>query len=223
MRGFRESRTPPVGQITRNLSSPGGKNILLYRNSDLAYMSFHPIRHEGRSYVVTKRGLGMRWTRQRRAREGVAGRACARERSAGAQTNGAEKRLRLASRVSTRQPSKIRRGRPRTAKSCGPGARSWRQARGGGLHPTGCEMPRDPRGDGGNRARLTGEITKQAVKTIRAGKAGMSTAEPVVHPCAFPCARTAGASRRPVFPAPSVPQEGTELSKTSGAIRVAGM
>jgi len=96
--------------------------ILNYR------ITIRPTRHEGRSYVVTKRGLGMRWTRQRRAREGVAGRACARERSAGAQTNGAEKRLRLASRVSTRQPSKAGRGRPRTAKSCGPGARSWRQA-----------------------------------------------------------------------------------------------
>ncbi|QOZ10818.1 hypothetical protein XH96_27265 [Bradyrhizobium sp. CCBAU 51765] len=36
-------------------------------------------------------------------------------------------------------------------------------------------------GDGGNSASLPGESTKDTVKTIRAGKAGMP-ASPVVHP-----------------------------------------
>ena len=46
----------------------------------------HP--QEGRIAIVTDVGCGMRWTRQRRAREVVAGRIF-REQSTGAQTTGA--------------------------------------------------------------------------------------------------------------------------------------
>jgi hypothetical protein len=41
-------------------------------------------------------------------------------------------------------------------------------------HANRCGRRKHPRGDGGNRARLTGEITKETVKTIRAGKAVLS-------------------------------------------------
>ena len=44
---------------------------------------------EGRFAIVTDVGHGMRWTRQRWARDGIAGRVLARERSPGAQTNNA--------------------------------------------------------------------------------------------------------------------------------------
>ena len=47
----------------------------------------HPL--EGRIAIVTDVGRGMRWTRQRRARDVFAGRASACERSNGAQTTGA--------------------------------------------------------------------------------------------------------------------------------------
>ena len=39
--------------------------------------------------------------------------------------------------------------------------------------------------DGGKKARLTEEITKEAVKTIRAGNAGMAGVTVVTSSCAF--------------------------------------
>ncbi len=49
----------------RGLSSGLLKNIPLYRNSDLSYVSAIPAHQEGRSYVVTDREPGLRWARQR--------------------------------------------------------------------------------------------------------------------------------------------------------------
>ncbi len=93
---------------------------------------------------------------------------------------------------------------------------SWRPKAGvklrGGAHTDRCECRNHPRGDGGNRARLTGESAKQPLKpSRREGRA--VPAEPVVHPCAVFCARTAGASRRPAFPAPSFLKEGETIAK----------
>ena len=52
-------------------------------------------------------------------------------------------------------------GRLRTAKSCGPGAATLALRR------------RASAGNGGKKGRFPGESTKQAVKTTRAGKAGI--------------------------------------------------
>jgi hypothetical protein len=80
---------------------------------------------------------GMRWTWQRRARNGIAGRSLtARERSTGARTNGA-------STPSSKLGGRHMAGRSvwrrllRTAKPCGPGTRCWCQAGGGFSSPTG--------------------------------------------------------------------------------------
>ena len=70
-----------------------------------------------------------------------------------------------------------------------------------------------PQGDGGNSASLPGESTTYAVPTIRAGKAGMFGLHlyAAVHSlCACLAQWTAGASRLPVFPAPSSLKEGEE-------------
>ena len=72
---------------------------------------------------------------------------------------------------------------------------------------------RSPQGNGGNGARLPEESAKETVKAIRAGKAGMSRlhlwstrARSLAH-------GTAGASRRPAFPAPFLSREGEITSK----------
>jgi hypothetical protein len=56
--------------------------------------------------------------------------------------------------------------------------------------------------DGGQKARRTGESTKQPLKPLR--REGRLLAEPVVLPRAFCCTRTMGISGYPVFPAPSL-------------------
>ena len=54
--------------------------------------------------------------------------------------------------------------RPRTAKSCGPGAATVASSLQG----------KCPAGDGGKKRRFTGESTKEAVPTIARGKPVMS-------------------------------------------------
>ena len=75
---------------------------------------------------------------------------------------------------------------------------SWRSDAGAKLAKTLTRLA----DDGGNQAWSPGRsrITR---KTIAQGRPDES-AEPVVLPRAFFCTRTMGASRRPVFPAPSV-------------------
>src|SRR5882757_9730275 len=82
----------------------------------------------------------------------------------------------------------------RTAKSCGPDTltpvSSWR---------------RQTAGDGGKRARLTGESTKQTVKPSRAGMPGSSGGPVVTNSCVFTfCTRGCGCIGRPAFPTPFV-------------------
>jgi len=125
-RGLSLLKIRPTGKSDEKLSIPRDENISLFPKLKFAYVSPVPLT---RGAYASSRNAG--WDAVDAAASGakqVAGRAFVRERSGGVRTNGAEKRLRLASRVSTRQPSKAGRGRPRTAKSCGPGARSWRQA-----------------------------------------------------------------------------------------------
>jgi hypothetical protein len=88
------------------VSSAAMKNILVYRNDNQAHNPFRPEPAEGRFAIVTKRGLGMRWTRQSQAfRHGL---------PKGTVWTPDERAL-------------------RTAKSCGPGAATlalrWQQCR----------------------------------------------------------------------------------------------
>ncbi len=57
----------PTGKSMRlalnRLSSPSGKNILIFRNQKSVYIVSHPASQEGRFAVVTDVGCGMRWTR----------------------------------------------------------------------------------------------------------------------------------------------------------------
>ena len=62
----------------------------LTRRANHLYDSRHPVPEEGALAIVTERWDGMRWTRRYRARDGIAGRASARERSQDVQTSGAE-------------------------------------------------------------------------------------------------------------------------------------
>jgi hypothetical protein len=102
--------------------------------------STHPvgqIRSKTPANLCRQRGVGrrherwdrLRWTRQRRARDGFAGRV-SRERAARAD----ERRLNALCENFGRQHMSpveaLRIGKPRTAKACGPGARGWRQADG---------------------------------------------------------------------------------------------
>ena len=122
----------------------------------------------------------------------------------------------MASRVSTRQPSNVRRRSPRTVKSCGPDARCWRQVGGGAFTPTGVRRRKTSARRRWQQSSSHRGEHEAAVKTIRAGKAWLLQAEPVVQPCAFLCARIAGASRRPAFPAPSFSGTGVKMNQSSG-------
>ncbi len=85
----------------------------------------------------------MRWTRQRRARNVVAGRV-SRERSTACR----------------------RTAHARTAKSCGSGTRCWCQVGGGFFNPTGFGLAIFVN-DGDKTNSRTGKITKYAVKPLR--------------------------------------------------------
>jgi hypothetical protein len=81
------ARFAPDGQISKNLSSPFRKNISVFPKLKSGYMICHPVPQRGVSRSSRTRE-GMRWTRQRRRENGVAGRLT-RERSTGAQDDGA--------------------------------------------------------------------------------------------------------------------------------------
>ena len=83
----------PVGQITHGLVQCREQKYSASRLPQITPTSPPSVPQEGRIAIVTDVGCGMRWTRQRRARDVFAGRASARERSNGAQTT-ALKRLR---------------------------------------------------------------------------------------------------------------------------------
>jgi hypothetical protein len=149
----------PEGQISKNLSSPFHKNISLNLSgkSPLESRPSHPMRGADRESSRTRGG--MRWTRQRRARKGLQG-GFFRERSAGARTDGAAAHLRRNSPDGTRSGETFggdgRGRRSRIVLTPEAGVKSCGDA---STRPgPGCIC--DPQGDGGNRARLTGENTK---------------------------------------------------------------
>ena len=72
--GQGDRKAPPVGQITQFLSSLLDKNKTL-PSSGKSKLQTPPSRPtEGRVMIVAYVGQGMRWTRQRQARERIAGR-----------------------------------------------------------------------------------------------------------------------------------------------------
>ena len=100
----------------------------------------------------------------------------------------------------------------RTAKSCGPDARCWRQV--GGCASIQLDRARYPAGDGGNKAGHRGEHEGNR-KTIAQGKPGCLRWTCMLV-CAFLCAlrtRDRGCSAHPAFPAPSVRRARKLLAK----------
>jgi hypothetical protein len=78
----------PSGSLRNFVSSPLRKNILLFRKRKSAYIHPRLVPQRGVSRSSRTRG-GMRWTRQRRACNGIAGRIALRERYPARRTNGA--------------------------------------------------------------------------------------------------------------------------------------
>ena len=106
----------PDGQITISCPAVSRKIFRFRRRANHLYKlgPSHPKKGADRDRHETRGG--MRWTRQRRARNGIAGRLpWSRER----------------------EPACRRTALKRTAKPCGPGTRCWCQVGGGVASPTG--------------------------------------------------------------------------------------
>src|SRR3981081_849885 len=136
----------------------------------------------------------MRWTRQRFARDGVAGRV---------------ERL-----VSDYQAS----GREmlqRTAKSCGPDAPTLASSSRSCVGPTGLRQDISA-GDGGKQARSPGRARRKPLKPLRAGTSGDSGVLVVtrVRSTTTKCTRGRGCNGHPAFPTPSL---GGSVINASGA------
>jgi hypothetical protein len=146
----------PVGQISKNLSSPADKNISL-NPSGKSPLQARPIPPEkGRIASRHERAVGCD------GRDSV-GRAMrsqggsSRERSAGARTNDAANRLRQNSPDGTRPGKTFGVRWSRTAKSCGPGAPMLASSL-AEMHSAqpGLRCIINPQGDGGKQARSPG-------------------------------------------------------------------
>jgi hypothetical protein len=129
----------------QNLSNPRAKNISLFPKPKSVVM-FAPSRPDKRAYRDRHgRWAGMRWTRQRRARGVVAGRAFHCVRPVSGQAARGRTMLYPASMKASadwyQAVECLLRRRPRTAKPCGPGTHCWCQVRGGEIGPTGLEAP----------------------------------------------------------------------------------
>jgi hypothetical protein len=159
--------------LCKNISlSPSGKSSLQicaipFRKRDVGH------RH--------KRWDGMRWTRQRFARDGIAGQV---------------------GRLVSGHQASGREMLQRTAKSCGPDAPTLASSSRSGVGPTGLRQNISV-GDGGKPARSPGS-TKETVETI-AGTSG----DPVYSlllVCVLPlqCTRGRGCIGHPAFPTPSL-------------------
>src|SRR5713226_6408630 len=151
----------PSGRLSTGVSSPICKNISVPTppKSLLELLPSHPTRGAYHDRHI-RRG-GMRWTRQRFARDGIAGRvdeAC--ERS---QASGREMLL-------------------RTAKSCGPDAPTLASSSRSCVGPTGLRQNLSV-DDGGKRARSPGRARRKPLKPLRAGMPGDSGV--LVYSCAF--------------------------------------
>jgi len=154
-----------------------------------------PSHTEGRFAIVTDVGCGMRWTRQRFAREGIAGRV---------------ERLVSDHRVCGREML------PRTAKSCGPDAPTLVSSSRSCVGPTGLRQNLSA-DDGGKRARSPGRARRKPLKPLRAGMPGDSGVLVVarVRSTNTKCTRGRGCSGHPAFPTPFM---GREINAQLGRI-----
>ena len=157
----------------------------------------HPSPPKGRSYVVTKRGLGSGGrgsVRHAMARGGrvvpVNLRLCADER-----------------RLSPAKPLGAKRGELRTAKPCGPGRHCYGQVLRRCGAPNRVNRIVNSKGEGGQKeVWLPGErgISRKAIAQGRPGVPASPVCCCAVLLRVCFAQRTAGASRHPVFPAPFV-------------------
>src|SRR3977135_3192008 len=139
----------------------------------------------------------MRWTRQRFARDGIAGRV---ERLVSDQQRADERCC------------CVRRSRVVLT------PRRWRQVRGCCVGPTGLRQNVNPLSDGGKRARSPGRARRKPLKPLRAGTPGDSGVLVVtrVRSTTTKCTRGRGCNGHPAFPTPSL---GGRFIKASGALR----
>src|SRR5216684_1719133 len=142
----------PSGGLLTGVSSPLCKNISVSvpPKSHLELFASRPTQR-GVSRSSRTRD-GMRWTRQRFAREGIAGRV---------------ERLVSDHRVCGREML------PRTAKSCGPDAPTLVSSSRSCVGPTGLRQNLSA-DDGGKRARSPGRARRKPLKPLRAGMPGDS-------------------------------------------------
>ena len=96
-----------------------------------------PPSREGRIAIVTDVGCGMRWTRQRQAREWSQGELNLVSDCEPRKTNGADPPSLKLRRTGTKPVEAFGVDGLRTAKSCGPDTRCWCQVHGGEVSPTG--------------------------------------------------------------------------------------
>ena len=142
-----------------------------------------PPHQRGVSRSSRTRG-GMRWTRQRFARDGIAGRAS--RPVSDHQASGREMLL-------------------RTAKSCGPDAPTLASSSRSCVGPTGLRQDISA-GDGGKQARSPGRARRKPLKPLRAGTPGDSGVLVVtrVRSTTTKCTRGRGCQGHPAFPTPSL-------------------
>ncbi len=169
---MRNGTRDPTGKTPDAASRRFCENILLSRNSDLSYVLLIPARREGRSYVVTIREPGLRWTRQRRAREVRAGRIAFREPETACRR--AALRVRLASifpAMSTARENPV----AISERAYGKTVWSWPSLLRSSLCGDACEPNRadgivNSRGEGGQRNSAPGRA-RHKPSNHRAGKA----------------------------------------------------
>src|ERR1700687_3568881 len=146
----------PDGQISKNLSSPVGKNISL-NPSGKSPLQARPVPPEkGRIASRHERAVGCDGRDSVGRAMGSQG-GSSRERSAGARTNDAANRVRQNSPDGTRPGKTFGVRWSRTAKSCGPGAPMLASSL-AEMHPAQPDLRCivNPQGDGGKKARSPG-------------------------------------------------------------------
>jgi hypothetical protein len=172
----------PSGVLSTGVSTPFCKNISLHPSGIISTNSRHPTPQEGRWPSSRTRG-GMRWTRQRFACNGIAGRV---------------ERLVSDIRHADERRCCVRRSRVVLT------PRRWRQVRGGLSALPGADKTL-VRGRRWQKSPVTEESTKETVKTIACGNVGRFRCTRC-YSCAFyhyKCTRGCGCSGHPAFPTPS--------------------
>ena len=174
----------PSGGLLKGVSIPLCKNISLHPSGKSSLQARAiPSHQRGVSRSSRTRG-GMRWTRQRLARKGIAGQV---ERFVSDQQHADERRLQ------------------RTAKSCGPDAPTLASSLRMLCRPYRASDTTSVRKRRWQKSPVTEESTKETVKTIACGNAGQFRCTRC-YSCAFyhyKCTRGRGCSGHPAFPTPS--------------------